>query len=144
MSGEKGSAWANSLLALLFNGTPITGVALNATSSPLTNLYIALHTADPTALGNQLSNEVAYTGYARVSVARTSGGWVVTGNSVSPAATVTFPLCTGLTTTATFWSVGSAVSGAGEIFYTGPISPVIAIANGITPTLLTSTAVVES
>lgn len=143
MSGEKGAVWANSLLALLFNATSVANVAINATSSPLTNLYVALHTADPTALGNQTSNEVAYTGYARVSVARTSGGWTVTGNSVSPAATVTFPPCTGLTTTATFWSVGSAASGTGELFYAGPIVPVIAIANGITPTLLPSTSVVE-
>ena len=45
----------------------------------------------PADAGNQTTNETAYTSYARVAVARTSGGWTVTGNSVSPTANIDFP-----------------------------------------------------
>ena len=144
MAGEKGSTYANQLLALIFNGTTITGLAMNTTTSPLTVLYVALHTADPTASGNQTSSEVAYTSYARVSVARTSGGWTVTTNSVSPVATISFPAATGGTATATYWSVGTASTGTGEILYAGPISPSISISSGVTPQLTTASTITES
>ncbi len=145
MSGEKGGTWANDILGLLFNATAVANIAINATSSPLTNLYVALHTADPTASGSQTSSEISYTGYARVAVARTSGGWTVTTNSVVPVATVVFPASTGGTGgTATFFSIGTASSGAGVLLYTGPISPTIAVANGVTPELTTATTVTES
>lgn len=35
------------ILGLIFNATAISGLADNASASPLTNLYVALHTADP-------------------------------------------------------------------------------------------------
>lgn len=140
----KGTAFSSSLLALIFNATTIANVAQNASSSPLTNLYVALHTADPTSGGNQASSEASYTGYARVAVARSSGGWTVTSNSVSPAATVSFPACTGGTNTITNFSIGSASSGAGEIFYTGTVTPNISVANGVTPQLTTASTVTES
>ena len=56
------NAFANDLLKLIFNATSISNLADNAGSSPLTNLYIALHTADPGAAGNQSTSEVNYTG----------------------------------------------------------------------------------
>src|SRR3546814_12129711 len=87
---SKSNTFENDLLALIFNGTPIANIADNAISSPLTNLYLALHTTDPGESGVQNTNEVSYTGYLRVAVARTSGGWTVTGNSVSPATTTEF------------------------------------------------------
>ena len=37
----------NNLLKLLFNATAWAGIADNAASSPYTNLYLSLHTADP-------------------------------------------------------------------------------------------------
>jgi len=144
MSGEKGSTYANQLLALIFNGTTIPNLADNAASSPLTQLWVSLHSADPTAGGTQNSNEVAYTGYARVGVARTSGGWVVTGNSVSPAALIVFPTCTGGSASVTYFAVGEASSGAGEILYAGPTSPTISVSTGVTPELTTATAITES
>lgn len=140
---SKSNAWENELLLLLFNATTAANVAVNATSSPLTNLYVALHTADPGEGGDQTTSEVAYTSYARVAVARTSGGWTVSANSVSPAATISFPQCTGSTATATHFSVGSATSGAGKLYYSGAISPNISISSGVTPQLSTSTAITE-
>jgi hypothetical protein len=145
MAGEKSATYSGQLLALLFNATTIPNVAINATSAPLTNLYVALHSADPTATGNQTTNEIAYTPYARVAVARTTGGWVISGASASPVANIIFPTPSGTpSATATFFSVGSAASGAGTIFYTGPISPSIVVTTGLPPTLTPATTATEA
>jgi hypothetical protein len=136
------NTFGNSLALLVFNGTAITNVALNATVSPLTNLFVSLHTADPTAGGTQSSSEATYTGYARVSVARTSAGWTVTGMVITPTANINFPIGTGGSGTATFLGIGFASSGAGtELMYSGPVSPGIVMGNGITPQLTTATTI---
>ena len=46
------NAFANDLLKLIFNATPIANLADNAASSPLSSLYMALHTSDPGPGGN--------------------------------------------------------------------------------------------
>lgn len=140
----KGSTFDNDFLKLIFNATAIGNIADNAGTSPLTNLYASLHTADPTSAGNQSSSEATYTGYARVAVTRNTSGWTVTGNSVSPAATVSFPACTGGTNTITNFSVGTLSSGTGKLLYTGTVSPNISVASGVTPQLTTATTVTES
>ena len=140
----KGATFDNDWLKLIFNATAIANIADNAASSPLTNLYVALHTADPTSAGNQTSNEATYTGYARVAVARTSGGFTVTTNSVSPAATISFPACSGGTNTITNFSIGTASSGSGKILYSGTVTPNISVASGVTPQLTTASTVTES
>ena len=140
----KGATFDNDWLKLIFNATAIANIADNAASSPLTNLYVALHTADPTSAGNQTSNEATYTGYARVAVARTSGGFTVTTNSVSPAATISFPACSGGTNTITHFSIGTASSGSGKILYSGTVTPNISVASGVTPQLTTASTVTES
>lgn len=140
---SKGDTFENDLLKLIFNATAIANLADNAATSPLTNLQVSLHTADVGEAGSQTTNEVAYTGYARVAVARTSGGWTVTGNSVSPAANIDFGACTAGTATATHWAVGTASSGTGKVLYKGTISPTISISTGVTPRLTTATAVTE-
>lgn len=140
----KGSTFDNDLLKLIFNASPIANIADNAGSGPLTNLYVALHSSDPTAGGTQSSNEVAYTGYSRIAVARTSGGFTVSTNTVVPAATIQFGACTGGSATATYWSVGVAVSGSTKILYSGSISPSISISNGVTPQLTVASTVTES
>lgn len=140
---SKGDTFENDLLKLIFNATAIANVADNAASSPLTNLFVALHTADPGEAGTQSTSETTYTSYARVSVARTSGGWTVTANSVSPASTISFPACTGGTATITHFSVGVASSGASKILYKGTVSPNISVSSGVTPQLTTATAITE-
>jgi len=102
-----------------------------------------LHTSDPGEAGDQTTNEIAYTDYARVAVARTTGGWTVTNNSVSPAATISFPAGTGGSGTATHFGVGVAASGAGVLLYSGSITPNIVCGNGVTPQLTTATAITE-
>lgn len=140
----KTNAYSISVLELLFNATTIANVAINATSSPLTNLYVSLHTATPGVGGNQQTNEAAYTSYARVAVARTSGGWTISGESISPASTISFPTCTGGSETETYMGIGSAATGTGVLYYFGAISPNIAVASGVTPQLTTATVITES
>lgn len=144
---SKGNTFENDLLKLIFNATPIANIADNAGTSPLTNLYISLHTADPGEAGDQTTNEVtagAYTNYARQAVARTSGGFTVTNNSVSPAANVDFPAgVSGDSATITHFAIGTALTGTGKILYKGTVSPNIAVADGVTPRLTTATAVTE-
>lgn len=140
----KSATFENDILKLIFNGTAIANIGDNAGSSPLTNLYVALHTADPTDAGLQNASEISYTGYARVAVARTSGGWAVTASSVSPVANIDFGAMTaGVGGTVTHWSVGVASSGASKILYLGSVSPTIIVSNGVTPRLTTSSTVTE-
>lgn len=140
---SKGNTFENDLLKLIFQASAIANIADNAASSPLTNLYVSLHTGDPGEAGNQTTNECAYTSYARVAVARSGSGWTVTNNSVSPAADISFPACTGGSETATYWAVGTASSSTGKILYSGAISPTIAISTGVTPKLTTASAITE-
>lgn len=140
---SKSDTFENDLLKLIFNATAIGNMADNAATSPLTNLYVALHTADPGETGTQSTSEAAYTSYARVAVARTTGGWTVTASSVSPAANIDFPACTGGTSTVTFFSVGVASTGATKILYSGAVSPSISVSTGVTPRLTTATAITE-
>lgn len=140
----KSSALENDLLKLIFNATAIANIADNAASSPLTALYMSLHTADPTSSGNQTSNETTYTGYARVSITRNTSGFTVTGNSVSPASTVSFPACTGGTATITHAGVGTASSGTGKLLYSGTVTPNISVSSGVTPQLTTASTITET
>lgn len=140
----KSAALDNDLLKLIFNGTAIANLADNAASSPLTTLYLSAHTADPTAAGNQTSNETTYTSYARVGITRNSGGWTVTTNSVAPAATISWPACTGGSATITHAGVGTASSGTGKLLYSGTVTPNISVSTGVTPQLTTASTISET
>lgn len=140
----KSTTFCNDWLKLVFNATATANLADNAGTSPLTNLYVSLHTANPGAGGNQSTSETGYTGYSRVAVARTSGGWSVSGSSVSPVADITFGACSAGTATITHWAVGTASSGTGKILYSGTVSPSISISAGVTPKLTTSSTISES
>lgn len=87
------------------------------------SLYLSLHTAYPGEAGNQGSSEAAYTSYARVAVARSAGGWTVSGNQATNAAAITFPKCTGALDdeTSFFVGIGRRASGATELDYICPM-----------------------
>lgn len=139
----KGTTFDNDFLKLIFNATAIGNIADNAGTSPLTNLYVSLHTATPAGT-SQTTSEAAYTSYARVAVARSGSGWTVTSNSVSPAATITFPAATGGSETETYFGVGTASSGTGKLLYYGTITPNIVVSTGVTPQLTTATTITET
>lgn len=143
---SKTNTFENEFLLQVFNNSNISLVG-DATglrgSTTAGSLYYSLHSSDPGEAGAQNTNEVAYTSYARVAGARSGAGFTVSANSVSPAATVNFPACTGGTATATHFGVGTDASGAGKLLYKGAITPNISISTGVTPQLTTATAITE-
>lgn len=143
---SKTNAFENALLLLIFNNTNIATIG-DATglrgSTAAGNLYVSLHTADPGEAGDQSTSEITYTSYARVAVVRSGSGWTVSGNSVSPAATISFPTGTGGSGTATHAGIGAEVSGATLLMYKGAISPTIVCGSGVTPQIGTGSALTE-
>jgi hypothetical protein len=133
MAGEKGNTNSINFLKLVFQAVAWANIADNAASAPLTNLYVSLHTADPTASGAQTASEAAYTSYARVAVARTSGGWSISAETITNVGAITFPACTGGSETETWVGVGTAANGAGVLLWAGPLTASLAVSNGITP-----------
>lgn len=133
---SKGNTFENELLLLIFNNDalPLIGDASGLQPSASDgSLYVSLHTGDPGEGGNQTTSEAAYTSYARVAVARTTGGWTVSGNAVSNAALVQFPQCTGGSETLTHFAVGTASSSTGKVLYKGALSSSLAVSSGIQP-----------
>ena len=130
------NASETALLTLLFNNTAWANIGdasgLQPSAAP-GSFFVALHTADPTETGVQNTSEAAYTGYARVAVARSAGGFTVSGAQISNTATVQFGECTAGSATVTHFSVGVASSGATAILYRGALSASRAISAGITP-----------
>lgn len=141
---SKSNVFEEELLKLIFNGTPIPNLADNAAAAPTPNLFLALHTADPGESGVQSTSEVNYTGYARVPVARSASGWVVTGNSVSPVAAIEFgEMAAGTPGTAVYASIGVAQSGTGKILYRGALTPAVNYTVGVVPRLRTTSTITE-
>lgn len=133
---SKSNTFENDLLQLLFNNVDIAdigdagGIQNSATAG---SLYLALHTADPGEAGTATTNECAYTSYARVAVARTVGGWTVSGNAASNTALAQFPECTGGSETITHVSITTASSGASKILYSGVLTASRSVSSGIQP-----------
>lgn len=143
---SKGNTFINDVLALIFNGTTIANIAINATSSPLTVLYVSLHTSSPDAGGDQTTNEAAYGNYSRVSVARTTSGWPApTAQYVGPAAAITFPTASSGSETETYFGIGTAATGAGKLLFFGTITPNLIIGGaGAIPQLSSTTTITET
>lgn len=123
------------VLGLILNATAWANIADDAASSPLTNLYLALHTGDPGEGGTQATNEISYTGYARVPVPRqnVSPAWTMT-TIATLAANYDFNEMTGgAGGTVAYVSLGVASSGATAYLYSGAATPNILVASGVTP-----------
>jgi len=135
-----GATFGNDLLKLILQAVAVANIADNAAGSPLTTLGLALHTADPSTTG---ANETTYGGYGRVSIARTSGGWTVSGLQATPGANIDFPVCTSGSATITHWSLWT-LTAAGKFLVGGTVSPNISVATGVTPRLTTATTLTVS
>lgn len=88
------NGFENSLALLLFNNTTIANIGdatglVGSTSAGSTQLALA---TSALADGDSLltTNEVAYTGYARPTQARSGSGWTVSGDTASNAALIQF------------------------------------------------------
>jgi hypothetical protein len=144
---SKSNSCETSLLLLLFNNTDFAligdaaGLQNSATAG---SLYLSLHTADPGEAGDQTTNEIAYTGYARKAVARSGAGFTVSGNAVTLTADNDFPKMTaGAGGTVTYFGVGTSSSGAGVLLYSGTTDPDILVSAGIIPRLEAATSITE-
>lgn len=145
---SKSNTWESDLLKLVFNNTTasLIGDATGLVGSGTVGvLYVSLHTADPTEGGNQTSSETAYTGYTRISVARTTGGWSVTGSAptqVSNAAQVNFPQCTSGSSVITHVGVGTDFTSTGKLLYSGALASSLSVSQNITPSFAPGTLVI--
>jgi hypothetical protein len=129
----KSTTTCNNLLKLVFNATAWANIADNAASSPATQFYLSLHTADPGAGGTQSTNETTYTNYVRIGVVRSNVGWTVATNTASNAALAQFAQCGATGATLTYVAIGMLSTGVGIILYSGPLNSPLAVANGIQP-----------
>ncbi len=132
----KSTSACNSILALLYNATTWANIAVNATSSPITSIYMALHTASLSVASTQATSETAYTNYTRIATDRDTGsdGWTApSGGATENVGAIEFPQCgvTGATIVAA--SAGKDSSGAGIVFHYGYLNAPIAVSNQIQP-----------
>lgn len=143
---SKSNAFENEILLLILQNANIANVG-DATglrgSSSAGSLYLALHTADPGEAGDQSTNEVAYTSYARKAITRNSTEFPVSGNQASLGNAQSFPAGTGGSGTATHWSLGVASAGAGKILYKGALAASIICGAGVTPQIAAGTLLTE-
>jgi hypothetical protein len=124
------------LLDLLFLNTDWANIGDAAglqNSATAGSFYISLHTADPGEAGNQSTSEASYTGYARVAVARTAGGWTRTVSTIANTALVQFAQCTGGSSIVTHFGIGTDSTGAGNLLLKGALTSSLSISNGIQP-----------
>jgi hypothetical protein len=117
-----------------------SGLVATTTSG---NFYLALHTADPGVGGAQTTNEITGGGYARLPVARSTGGFTVGTTSVTLASPQIFPTGSGVSGTVTYFSIGTAATGTGQVLYTGTVTPNIVLGASFAPQLGTGTTVTE-
>src|ERR1700687_283580 len=106
---SKSDAFIADLLNFGFNGVAIPGAGASS-------LYVSLHTESPGAGGDQSTNEASYIPYARVAIARTSGGWTIVGDHVHPFATIQFASPTAGFEIEGLLGVGTALAGGGSRF----------------------------
>lgn len=141
----KSTDTCNKVLNLMYRAAAWANVADNAASAPLTNVYVALHTATLTAATNsQAENEVAYTNYARQAVARSTGWSAGSGGSTNNAALLQFPQSGATGDTLAAVSTGTTVSGATAVWHYGTLNSPITIgaSASITPQFLANALVI--
>jgi len=138
--GSKSDDFENDVLLLIFNNTDILKIGdaggLLGSVSP-GSLYVRLMTSAVVVDDSTLGTETTYTGYVAkgIAVARSAGGWTVSGNNASNTAAVTFGASTSGPVTLRYAEVWldnvSAVIGD-RLFWTQLDADLI-VNSGITP-----------
>ena len=121
---SKSNATETAILSYIFTATSPAWAAA-------TDLDIHLHTADPGESGISTTSEATYTGYAAVTVSRSTSDWTVSGDTANNDNLVQFPQCTGGSNTITHVSITPA--GSTTILYSGALNSSLAVSNGIQP-----------
>lgn len=134
-----GNSFAADLWAHILNNAPLPGLGDPSGCQPSLVpgvLSVALHTADPGDAGFQTTNEVFYTGYTRVQVARNGTGWNIVNKVATPTYNLDFPSREDLGTVinATFFSVGYGT----RIIARGALTPLIPINQNTIPRIKTT------
>ena len=114
---SKGVTTVNDVIKIIFTNGYDPAWRTNA------NLYIGLHTADP-SLGDQTTSETLYTNYLRKAVVKTAVGWTIAGGGSQNAGQIKFNQCGagGPFAPITHVSIGTVASpDAGQILYSGTI-----------------------
>lgn len=124
---SKSNAFETDLLKFIFQDVAIPWEATS------TDLNCGLHTASPGEAGTQATNETGYTSYARVATTRGTGDWSISGDTISNVDAITFPKCTGGTSTITHVGIGTDATGAGNLVYHGALTSSLAVSTNITP-----------
>lgn len=118
--GSKSNAFETLILSHIFNNTTVPGIG-DATglrgSSTAGSLYIGL--ANNTQQVNDINSgqEAQYSGYSRIAVSRSSGGWVVTGNQVYNKEHISFPTCISGNETIRYVNIFTASSGGTRLYW---------------------------
>lgn len=145
----KSNEFENALLLLIFNNDTVSGISDDGLRGSTTdgNLYVSLHTGDPgETVTDPTSTETTYTGYARKAVARTTTGWTVTGNSVSPTSDIDFGECTAAPgSNLTHFCIlgGQDPTGDEFVLYYGTLSPNITMSTGVIPRIKSTSTITE-
>jgi len=130
------NAFETSLLGLLFTNVDAANVG-DATglrgSTTAGVFWISLHTGSPGETGDQTTSETVYTNYLRQDEARNTTQWTVTGNTADNDNAIGYPTCGATGATLTHFGLGSATSGAGNLFLYGTLTASLAVSNGVTP-----------
>lgn len=113
------------ILNYVFKGTAVSWDAN-------TDLYLALHTADPGEAGTATTSEAAYGSYARVALDR-AADITVSGNQITNTNLEQFPQCSSGSETITYASIVTSSSGAGTIVVRAALSSSIPVSTGIQP-----------
>lgn len=130
----KSTVTCNNFLAILYTATAWANIADNASASPLTSIYVTLHSAALTPSSTQATSEATFTNAARVATARdTSGtGWAVPASGVtSNNGLIQGPVCGVTGQTQTYVSTGEAPSGATDIYHYGALNDSLAVSLNI-------------
>jgi hypothetical protein len=135
------NAFETDLLELIFQNisSPNIGDATGLVgSSAAGNFWISLHTLVTgleAAASSQSTDEASYTGYARISVPRTSGstGWTVSGNTMDNATAITFGTGASAAQTQTAFGIGTTLTGEGYLCLYGTLTSPLTVSTGIVP-----------
>lgn len=131
MAGSFSDTAENAILNAVFRAVAWANMLDNAASSPATTFDISLHTALGADGDAHNTNEATYTGYARKSIARSTGGWdAASGGATQNTAAITFDPCTGGSNTIQSFKI---IRGATEVIAWGDLNASLAVSAGITP-----------
>ena len=132
----KTNSWETDIQRMIFQnlaGSTTTTVLEPQDTGGLSDLYVALFTADPGEAGST-SNECAYGSYARVAQTRDATDWTESSGVISNGVAIDFPEATSGSETATHVGIMTASSG-GTMLYYGALTAPLAISTGITPSI---------